>query len=72
MSPSGVGLTVEPGTVLVSMKKFDKIGEINETDKTVTAETGVLIEDLLKRLEETNLTLANQPATTGEMHTEII
>ena len=66
MSPSGVGLRVEPETVLVSMKNFDKILDINEKEKTVTVEAGVLIHVLLKKLEERGLALANHPVMTGK------
>ena len=66
MSPNGVSLVVEPDTVLISMKKFDKILEINENEKIVTVEAGVNLEYLLKELEKNGLALASHPVVTGK------
>ena len=65
MSPSGVGFTVDGDAALVSMRRFNRIISIDETTRTAKVESGVLIEDLLKALEEKGMTLANHPVKTG-------
>ena len=67
MSLNGIAMAGldKSDVALVSMAKFDRIVEIDPESMTARVEGGVLIEDLLERLRERDLTLPSFPFATG-------
>jgi alkyldihydroxyacetonephosphate synthase len=60
---SGLGIQMPQGGIVLDMKKFDKIIEIDEISHTVTVQTGMYVFDLENELNKKGYELVHYPAS---------
>jgi glycolate oxidase len=60
----GAAVAVKKNSILIDMRKMDKILEINEIDRKVVVQPGINLERLEEKLEAYNLIIGHDPGST--------